>query len=295
MYPSAVLSPEILAKIKRIQFQMKDLVSDAFAGEYESAFKGRGMEFEEVRPYQPGDDIRSIDWNVTARTGTPFIKIYREERELTLFFLVDVSASMQFGTVRQFKSEIAAEITALLSYAALKNNDRIGLIIFSDHIEHYLPPKKGRAHIWRVIRDILSHQSRIHLTNLNLPLEFLNKIAKRRIVTFLISDFQGQGYEKVLRQTARHHDLITISLSDPRERRLPEVGLLALQDSESGERFLVDTARREIRERWEEVMLKEKQARDRLFLTAGIDQIVLGTEDSYMDSLVRFFRRRDKK
>ncbi len=290
-----VLSPEILAKLKGIQFRMRSLVTELFAGEYVSAFKGRGMEFEEVRPYQPGDDVRAIDWNVTARTGSPFLKIYREERELTLLFLVDVSASMQFGSVRRFKSEIAAEVTALLAYAALKNNDKIGLIIFSDHVEHYLPPKKGRAHIWRVIRDILSHRSKAKKTDLSIPLEFLNRVAKRKVVSFLISDFLGDGYEKALGQTARHHDLIAITVDDPREKEIPDVGLIELRDAESGRLALVDTHDNGFRRRWEESLAAFRNGRKKLFRRSGIDHISLGTEESPIDPLVQFFRRRERR
>ncbi|HSA59764.1 MAG TPA: DUF58 domain-containing protein [bacterium] len=290
-----VLSPEVLAKLKGIQFRMRSLVTELFAGEYVSAFKGRGMEFEEVRPYQPGDDVRAIDWNVTARTGTPFLKIYREERELTLLFLVDVSASMRFGSVRQFKSEMAAEATALLAYAALKSNDKIGLVIFSDHVEHYLPPKKGRAHIWRVIRDILTHRSKATKTDLKLPLEFLNRVAKRRVVAFLISDFLGGGYDQVLRRTARHHDLVAISIDDPREKHIPNVGLIELRDAETGRLALVNTRDGALRRQWQESFSSVRARRDRLFRQSGVDHIALGTEGSAVDPLVQFFRRRERR
>jgi len=295
MQTTQILTPEVLARLKGIQFRMHSLVTELFSGEYVSAFKGRGMEFEEVRPYQPGDDIRDIDWNVTARTGTPFIKIYREERELTLMFVVDVSASMHFGSVHQFKSEMAAEVTALLAYAALKNNDKTGLIIFSDHVEHYLPPKKGRAHVWRVIRDILSHRSKAQRTDLKLPLEFLNRVAKRKVVSFLISDFQGEGFEQVLRQTSRHHDLIAVSVEDPRERSLPDVGLLELRDAETGELTLINTRNDAVRKRWEDSFRLAQRKRERIFQQSGVDHIVLNTERSPVDDLVRFFQKRERR
>lgn len=289
------LSPEILAKMKRIQFRMKSLATEVFAGNYESAFKGRGIEFEEVRPYQAGDDVRTIDWNVTARTGEPFVKLFREERELTLMFLVDVSASMRFGTVSQFKSEIAAEVTALLAYTALKNNDKIGLIIFSDHVEHYIPPKKGHAHIWRVIRDILSHKSKAKQTDLSLPLEYLNGIAKRKVSAFLISDFLGDGYEKMLKQTARHHDLIAVSITDPKEASISNVGLIELQDAENEDVLLIDTVKNNLRHKWSQIMQSEHKKRDQLFKRAGVDHIVLDTSGNYVDPIIRFFKARERR
>lgn len=284
MNDSQTLTPEILDKLKRIQFRMRSLVSETFSGEYVSAFKGQGIEFEEVRPYQAGDEIRLIDWNVTARTGEPFIKIYREERELTVYFVVDVSASMRFGTTTQFKSEIAAEITALLAYAALKNNDKIGLIIFSDHVEHYLPPKKDRAHIWRVIRDILSHKSKAHRTDLALPLEFLDRVAKRKSVVFLVSDFFGEDYEKTLRRIARKHDVIALSITDPKEKSLPAIGMINFKDAETGEVFTADARH-----------FLETNFKKNNFSAAKIDQISISTETSYVEPLVRFFRSREKR
>lgn len=295
MQTTQILTPEVLARLKGIQFRMHSLVTELFSGEYVSAFKGRGMEFEEVRPYQPGDDIRDIDWNVTARTGAPFIKIYREERELTLMFVVDVSASMHFGSMRQFKSEMAAEVTALLAYAALKNNDKTGLIIFSDHVEHYLPPKKGRAHVWRVIRDILSHRSKAQTTDLKLPLEFLNRVAKRKVVSFVISDFLGDGFEQALRQTSRRHDLIAISIEDPREHSLPNVGLIELRDAETGRLALVDTRNDSLRKRWQEAFQLSRAKRERIFQQSGVDHISLSTEKSPVDALVRFFQKRERR
>lgn len=274
---------------------MKSLVSEVFAGNYESAFKGRGIEFEEVRPYQAGDDIRTIDWNVTARAGEPFVKIYREERELTLMFLVDVSASMHFGTVSQFKSEIAAEVTALLAHTALKNNDKIGLIIFSDHVEHYIPPKKGHAHIWRVIRDILSHESKAKKTDLNLPLEYLNRVAKRKVAAFLISDFLGEGFEKMLKQTARHHDLIAVSITDPKEEAIPNVGLIELQDAENEDLLLIDSVQSAVRNKWNETMHKDHEKRDFLFRRAGIDHVRLDTSGDYVDPIIKLFKAREKR
>lgn len=291
----SALSPEVLAKLKNIQFRIRSLVSEVFAGRYESAFKGRGIEFEEVRPYFPGDDVRSIDWNVTARTGEPHIKIFREERELTIMFIVDVSASMHFGTVDQFKSEIGAEITALLAYTALKNNDKIGLIIFSDHVEHYIPPKKGHAHIWRVIRDILSHKSKAHKTDLNVPLEFLNSVLKRKAVSFIISDFFGTNYEKMLAQTARHHDVIAISVTDPKEDNMPDVGLIELHDAENKDVLLIDTVRKRNRDVWKRTMHQHKEEYEHLFRRCRVDHIKINTEENYVDPIVSFFRLRERR
>lgn len=294
----SVLSPEILAKLKRIQFRMRSLATDVFSGEYTSAFKGQGIEFEEVRPYQPGDEIRRIDWNVTARTGDPFIKIFREERETTLLFLVDVSASMAFGTTEHRKSDIAAEVTALLTHTALKSHDRVGLILFSDRIEHYIPAKKGRSHVWRVIREILSHRSREGRTNLALPLEFLNRVAKRRAVAFLISDFFGEKtdpFPMTLRRTARHHDLIAISVHDRREEVLPSVRWVELRDAETGSTKLVNTSDAPLRHQWSERRQQEKESLAHLLQSSSIDPIFLDTEGNYVHPLIRFFRARERR
>ncbi len=289
------LSPELIAKMKQIQFRMKSLVSEMFSGSYESAFKSRGVEFEEVRPYQAGDDVRSIDWNVTARTGTPFIKLYREERELTIMFLVDVSASMHFGTTNCFKNEIAAEITALLAYTALKNNDKIGLIIFSDHVEHFIPPKKGRAHIWRVIRDILSHKSKATRTDLALPLDYLNRTIKKKSVAFMVSDFQCEGYERTFKYTSKRHDLIAISINDPKEYTLPDVGLIELEDSENKEIVMLNSSQKSIRSKWKEIMEQEREKRKNMFRSFKVDEIEITTNGHLVEPLIRFFRQREKR
>ncbi len=298
MDTTAILSPDIIARLKRIQFRMRSLATDVFSGQYESAFKGRGIEFEEVRPYQEGDEIRTIDWNVTARTGQPFVKVFREERELTILFLVDVSASMGFGTTDHRKADIAAEVTALLAYAALKNHDKIGLMLFSDHVEKYIPAKKGRGHIWRVIREILSHKSHEGRTNLALPLNFLNQIAKRRVVVFLISDFLGnrdQSFTLSLRRAARHHDLTSISIHDQRESSLPDVRWIELKDAETGDRRLVNAANPSIRKNWQESWDRDRQELQKLFQSVGMDQITLDTEGNYVNPLIRFFRARERR
>lgn len=298
MDATTLLTPEVLARLKRIQFRMRSLATNVFSGEYTSAFKGQGIEFEEVRPYQPGDEIRRIDWNVTARTGDPFLKIFREERETTIYFLVDVSASMVFGTTRHRKADIAAEVTALLAYTALKSHDRIGLVLFSDHVERYIPAKKGRGHIWRVIREILTHQSHAGKTNLALPLEFLNRVVKRRAVAFLISDFYGEkggSFPMILRRTARHHDLIAVSIRDRREETLPPVRWVELKDAETGTRRLINTSDPTLQDLWSKRGMREQEELTRLLQSSRMDQIALDTEGNYVNPLIRFFRSRERR
>ncbi len=290
----SLLNEELLAKIKAIQIHARFLVSDIFAGEYESAFKGRGMTFEEVREYQMGDDIRTIDWNVTARTNKPHVKLYRDERELTVMFVVDISASAHFGTVQKFKNEIAAEITALLAYTALKKNDKVGLIVFSDRVEHYLPPKKGRGHIWRLIRDILTYRSTSRKTDFTVPIDFLNRVIKRRAVTFLISDFQGGDFQKDLRRTSKHHDLVAIAISDPKERELPHVGFIELEDAETGEHILIDTGRKSVRQNFSTAARNLSLELKHFFRSSEIDLIEISTDGSYLEPIVRFFKSREK-
>ncbi|MCK5072260.1 MAG: DUF58 domain-containing protein [Bacteriovoracaceae bacterium] len=295
MEKSAFLSEELLSKIKGIQIRALHLVNNAFSGEYVSAFKGRGIEFEEVREYIPGDDIRSIDWNVTARHNKPFIKTYRDERELTIMFVVDVSASSRFGTVSKFKNEIAAEITALLAWTALKNNDKIGLIIFSDHVEHYIPPKKGRAHVWRLIRDILTHESNSKKTDMNVPLDFLNQVLKKKAITFLISDFQGEDFHREVKTTARRHELVAISITDPREIELPNIGYIELEDAETGEYRMINTGNSLLRGKYNKEAKKRLYNIRKFFHSNGIDYIELKTDDSYIDPIVRFFKVRERR
>ena len=294
----SLLTDELLAKIQRIQIKAQHLANAAFAGDYRSVFKGRGIEFEEVREYQMGDDIRSIDWNVTARAGRPFIKTFRDERELTVMFVVDVSASSRFGTLTKFKNEVAAEIAALLAYTALRNNDKVGLIIFSDHVEHYTPPKKGRGHIWKIIRDVLSYRSVAKSTNYVVPLEFLNKVLKRRAITFLISDFLGHGdpaVQQVMRSTAKHHELIAISVTDPREHQLPAIGYLELEDAETGEFILINTSDKRLQQSYGQASKLQAKEIKNFFLKHGIDYLALQTNESYFDTLTKFFRAREKK
>ena len=290
-----MIPKEILQKIQKIHIRTSYLVNDMFAGEYESAFRGRGMEFEEVREYTPGDDIRDIDWNVTARMGHPFIKLYREERELTIMPLVDVSSSGLFGTVTQLKNELAAELASVLAFAAIKSNDKVGLVIFSDHVEKYIPPKKGRSHVWRVIKEVLEHQPRSTGTDIGAALNYLNTVCRRRAVVFLISDFIARGYETALRVTNKKHDVIAINITDPRERELPGVGMVALEDAETGETLLVDTTDEQVRKAYR--LLAEEKFEQRLstFKAAHIDYIDIRTDTPYIDTLLKFFRMREKR
>jgi uncharacterized protein (DUF58 family) len=290
-----MIPQDILHKIKKIHIRSNHLVNDIFAGEYESAFRGRGMEFEEVREYAPGDDIRDIDWNVTARMGHPFVKVYREERELTIMLLVDVSSSGLFGTVRQLKNELSAEIASVLAFAATKSNDKVGLIIFSDHVEKYIPPKKGRGHVWRVIKEVLEHQPRSTGTDIAAALNYLNMVCRRRAVSFLISDFIATGYEQALSVTHKKHEVIAIRVRDPREQELPAVGIVELEDAETGEQLSVDTADEAVRNAYRLLTAERFQRWLRLLRSAGIDYMDIRTDTPYIDAMLRFFRMREKR
>ena len=289
------LSPELLKTIKKIQVKTNHMVNDIMAGEYVSAFKGRGMEFSEVREYQPGDDVRLIDWNVTARMNQPFIKEFIEERELTLMLLVDVSSSGSFGSDQKFKNEIAAEVASIIAFAAIKNNDKIGLIIFSDKIEHHIPPKKGKAHIWNIIRTILSFKPEGKGTNLALPLEYLLKIQKKKATTFLISDFQDTNYEQQLKLANQKFDLIAINIIDPREETLPDVGMVFLEDLETGKTLLVNTHDPQMLKEHQKRCSQKKQDRKKFFNSIGIDTIEIFTNKSLTDPIIKYFKLREKK
>ncbi len=290
------LSPELFTKIRQIQLKSQRLVTDVLAGEYESAFKGRGMEFEQVREYQPGDDIRHIDWNVTARTGQPHVKEHREERELTVMLVVDVSSSGAFGSQERFKQEVAAEVAAVLAYAAIKNNDRVGMVLFADDIEHFIPPKKGRAHVWRVIREILGHRTLERRgTDLEIALEYLNKVVSRRAVVFLISDFLDQSLGERLRATARRHDLTAIAITDPREYELPAVGLLELEDAETGRRQLIDTRDAGAMRVFANRARRDQEERRRAFQRAGTGELEVSSVRPWIDDLLAFFRMRERR
>jgi len=294
---AAQLTPELIKKIKRIEIRTRRLVNDSFAGEYHAVFKGRGMEFDEVRLYQAGDDVRSIDWKVTARTGQAFVKRYIEERELTVMMVVDLSASGQFGTVERFKRAIAAELGAVLSFAAITNNDKVGLLIFTDRVELYIPPRKGRRHVLRVIRDLLAFQPDGQGTNIKLALDTINLILKRKSIIFLISDFlaDADSYKKILQISNRRHDVIVVPLSDPGEQQLPNVGLMALEDAETGEIQWVDTGNRKWRRAFAERVKQLQMNRDRAFRKAKVDRIDVTTAEDYVTPLTGFFERRARR
>lgn len=290
-----MIPKEILKKVKRIEITTRGLVNDVFSGEYHSVFKGRGMEFAEVREYQIGDDIRTIDWNVTARTGHPFVKVFEEERELTVMLLVDVSSSGEFGTVRQMKGEIAAEICALLAFSAIKNNDKVGLIIFSDQIEKFVPPKKGKSHVLRVIREILYHRPQGSKTDISAALEFLSRVTRRRSVVFLVSDFFSADYEKALQVANKRHDIVAVTITDPREVEMPDVGLIELEDAETGEIIVLDTSSPEVRSQFAATTRAQAENREKLFRTRHVDYIDIRTDKPYIEPLIRFFRMRAKR
>lgn len=290
-----MLTREQLKAVRKIEIRTSHLVSDLFAGQYQSAFKGRGMEFAEVRQYMPGDEVRTIDWNVTARTGIPHVKRYIEERELTVMLLVDASASTRFGSVRQFKQELAAELAALFAFSAIRNNDKVGLVIFTDRIELAVPPRKGNRHVLRVIREILNHVPVGAGTDIPLALEHLERVTPRRCVCFVLSDFLANGLRRPLKVANRRHDLIGVVLEDPREMELADVGLLALEDPESGETTVVDTSDRRVRAAFRRQQEEARVARDRFLLSLDVDAIRVRTDRSYTEALLRFFRRRERR
>jgi len=290
-----MIPKELIRKIRQIEIRTNRMVNDVLAGEYQSVFKGRGMEFSEVREYQRGDDIRTIDWNVTARTGEPHVKKFIEERELTVMLLVDASSSGEFGTATQMKGEVAVEICALLAFSAIKNNDRVGLIIFTDNIEKYIPPKKGKKHVLRVIRELLFFEPKKKKTDISAVLEFLGRIQKRRSVVFLVSDFLSAGFEKDLQIANRKHDVIAITITDPRELRLPKIGFIEFQDAETGEEILIDTYSQAVREIFSQFAVERKDERFHFFRSISMDSIDIITDRPYVDPLVRFFRLRAKR
>ncbi len=290
-----MITKDILKKIQQIEIHTRRLVNEAFIGEYHSVFKGRGMEFDAVREYQPGDEIRTIDWNVTARMGRPFIKRYVEERELTVMILVDVSASGNFGSVRQLKNEIAIEVCALLAFSAIKNNDKVGVIVFTDRIEKFIPPKKGAKHVLRVIRELLCAEPAGKGTNISVALEYMDKISTRRAICFVVSDFIANDYVHALRIANKRHDVIAIPIIDPREQELPNVGFIELRDAESDEILLVDTANPLARKEYGVLHARQKQERSKLFRSMGVDEIIIGTDRHYVEPIVRFFRLREKR
>jgi uncharacterized protein (DUF58 family) len=290
-----MIPKEILDKVRRIHIYTSHVVNNVFAGEYESVFKGRGMEFDEVREYQPGDEVRSIDWNVTARMGHPYVKRFVEERELTVMLIVDMSASGSFGTVNRTKNELAAELGAVLAFSAIRNKDKVGLILFTDKVEKFIPPRKGVRHVLRVIRELLYFKPEGTATDISCALEYLNKVTIRKTVTFLISDFLTAGYEKALQIANKRHDVIAVMVDDPREKEIPPVGIVELEDSETGEKILIDTNDTSVRKEY--VLLNEKKLQNVItkFKEMHVDYISISTEKSYIEPLMKFFRMREKR
>jgi uncharacterized protein (DUF58 family) len=290
-----MLSPELIRTIRRIEIRTRHLVNDSFAGEYQAIFKGRGMEFDEVRQYQPGDEVRTIDWNVTARMGAPFVKRYVEERELTVMLAFDASASGQFGTASRFKRELAAELGAVLAFAAISNNDKVGLLAFTDRVELHIPSRKGRRHVLRLIRDLLAFEPAGRGTDIALALDRLNRVLKRRAIIFLISDFLAHEYERALSVTNRRHDLVAVTLTDPRETAWPAVGLVALEDAETGATAWVDSGDPGWREAFRRQATARQAAREAAFTQAQVDRIEVTVGEDYVGPLLGFFETRARR
>jgi len=290
-----MLTKELLKQVRQIEIRTKGLVNQVFSGEYHSVFKGMGMEFSEVREYQFGDDIRNIDWNVTARYGRPFIKVFEEERELTVMLMVDLSGSLMFGSISKTKQRVAVEVTAILAFSALKNNDKVGLILFTDKIEKFVPPRKGNKHVLRIIRDILSFNPEGNATDIKGALEYMNGTIKKRSIVFLLSDFMDQGYSKILKVVGKKHDLIGIILDDRRENELPAIGLVKLTDAETGQERWIDTSSNRVRKMMRKTRGEAVNKRNALFLTSRIDRIQIETGKDYIKPLVQFFRLREKR
>ena len=283
---------ELLKKVRKIEIKTKGLSKHIFTGEYHSAFKGRGMSFSEVRNYQYGDDVRNIDWNVTARTGDPHVKIFEEERELTVMLLIDMSRSSFFGTVNQMKNEIITEICAILAFSAINNNDKVGVLFFSDQVEKFIPPKKGRQHILRIIRELIDFEPKGHGTNIEQTLEYFTNVIKKRSICFILSDFFSKGYENPLRIAARRHDMVGIHLYDPREETLPNVGLVRAEDAETGKVRWIDTSSSSVREKYQNWFDEHQQYYISTFKKSGADAVSIRTDDSHVNALLKFFQKR---
>lgn len=289
---------ELLKKVRRIEIKTRGLSNQIFSGEYHSAFKGRGMAFSEVREYQPGDDIRTIDWNVTARFNEPFVKVFEEERELTVMLLVDVSASKDFGTSRQFKKDLVTELCAVLSFSAIQNNDKIGLIFFSDRIEKFIPPKKGKSHILRIIRELIEFEPQSKGTNIAEGLRYLTNAIKKRSIAFLISDFfdtHPAAFESALKIANGKHDVVALRIFDERERSMPDVGMLHLQDAETGQTYWIDTTRITARNYYRQWWDNYEMDLSSVFTKSGVDVVKISTEQSYITPLRTFFKSREQK
>ena len=290
-----MLSEELLKKIQSFHFRTRYLANDLFAGQYESAFKGQGIEFAEVREYQPGDDIRTIDWNVSARFGHPFVKVFHEERELTVMLLLDLSGSLLFGTKTKFKRELLAEIAGMLAFLAIRTNDKVGAILFSSQVEKYIPPKKGAAHVWRLIKEIFTYEPQQLTTNIDGVLNYLNRVVRRQAIVFLISDCMDEGFDRSIKLTSKKHDLTVIRICDPAEDELPDVGLMALEDPETGQVCVINTRSKALRENWRRRHSLHTARLTELFKRAGIDMEEVYTNGSAVEPLTRLFTRRRKR
>lgn len=290
-----MLSSKLIKQIRNIEIKAGRLVTDALAGEYVSVFRGVGMEFDKVREYQAGDDVRTIDWNVTARMHSPYVKMFKEERELTLMLIVDVSPSQIFGSTGKFKNETTTELAAILAFLATKNNDKVGLILFSDHVEQFIPPKKGRGHVWRIIRQIMTHQGRGKKTDMKGALDYFNRVCKRKSMCFLLSDFCAENYEKSLELAAHRHDLICVDVKDEREKDLPASGFMNFQDSETGQTMLLDTSDPDFRKAFVEAVQKEEKQRLDFFRRHKVDFFAVNTQDSVVQPLIRYMHLRERR
>lgn len=286
---------ELLRKVRKIEIKTRGLTSHAFSGEYHSAFKGRGMTFSEVREYQPGDDIRAIDWNVTARFNNPYIKVFEEERELTVMLLVDMSGSKEFGTQTQLKQDMVTELCAVLAFSAIQNNDKIGVIFFTDKIEKFIPPKKGKSHILRIIRELINFVPEHSKTNIAQALRYFTNVIKKRSTAFIISDFIDEGFEQALKIANKKHDIVALQIFDKREKELPSVGLIKFQDAETGEAKWVDTSNKEIIKMYALASRKNDEKLKEIFKRSGVDSARIGTHQSYMQPLMNLFKQRENK
>ncbi len=286
---------EVIRRVRRLEIRTRRLVQESLAGSYHSVFRGRGMEFAEVRDYVPGDDVRTIDWNVAARMGHPYVKKFTEERELTVVLVVDASGSERFGTAPSTKMQMSAEISALLAFSAIRNNDRVGLLLFTDRVELFLPPRKGKEHGLRVLREVLTVEPTALRTSIATALEYLQRVVTKRAVVFLVSDFQDDGFERTLRVSARKHDVVAISVSDPRELALPAVGLIAVEDPETGERGVIDSGNARVRRAYADRTARERERLRDTFTRTGVDLLELSTAEPYEMPMVRFFRQRARR
>jgi uncharacterized protein (DUF58 family) len=290
-----MIPPEVLRQVRRLHLRARRAVKDLLGGEYHSVFKGRGLSFEDVREYQPGDDVRGIDWNVTARMGYPFVKRFVEERELTVLLVLDASGSSRFGTTRWQKRDVLAELAAVLAFSAVCNNDKVGLLVVTDRVERFVPPRKGTRHVLRLLRDVLYFEPEHRGTDLRAGLDYLNRVQRRRAIVFLCSDFRDTGFERTLKQTGRRHELIAVRVADRREEELPAVGLVELEDAETGRQVLLDTSHPRVREAYRQQAAQRREAVRRLARAAKADLIEVATDGAHLDALLHFFRRRERR